>query len=159
MNIKSPNLPITLILIITAISACTQQDPVASTQTVTQTVTETVTATATETVTVTATPTQDADEARLENAVREYTNAFFTDAEEAYSLLSDKCQAAFPYDQYKLVIAAAKAQFPSGSEIETLEVKVNGTKATATYSLEHSELNQTNESWVLQDDGWRYNQC
>lgn len=125
------------------------------------TVTETVTATATvtETATVTAEPEGNPDEALLEEAIRDYTAAFFTDAKSAYGLLSEKCQGANPYAEYAPVIELAKITYPDGSEIETLETTINGEKATATYSLEHSELNQTNESWIKESDGWRYNQC
>lgn len=119
------------------------------------TVTETVTATAT----VTAEPESNPDEALLEKAIREYTAAFFTDAKSAYGLLSEKCQGARPYAEYVQVIELAKITYPDGSEIETLETTINGEKATATYSLEHSELNQTNESWIKESDGWKYNQC
>ncbi len=145
-----------LALVLAACSGTSEPAP-------TVTITETASAEPAPTVTVTETtaPTEPevSEEDLLKAAVADYTEAFFTDGEKAWNLLSEKCQADRPLLPFEIVVDQAKEQYPNGAEIETITVTVDGDKATATYSLSASELNQTNESWIKEDGQWKYNHC
>lgn len=116
------------------------------------------TPTATVTETQTAEPTASEEDA-LNQAVADYTEAFFTDAEAAWNRLSEECKAQLSLAEFEPMIAQAREQYPDGAEIEASTVVIDGDKATATYSLSVSELSQENQSWVKEGGQWKYNGC
>lgn len=99
------------------------------------------------------------EEAALKQAVTDYTAAFFTDAEATWNLLSEECKAKLPLPGFQSMIDKAKVQYPSGAEIEAMTVAIDGDKASATYSLNVSELSQESQSWVKEGGEWKYNGC
>jgi len=105
--------------------------------------------------------------ARLEQTVRAYAEAFLGGrGDAAFELLSVRCRNATPREEFVAIVAVAGAKYEN-DPIRDLKVEVKGTKGRATYTFDDEELNQTNEPWILvqqgsgddADDVWRNDDC
>jgi hypothetical protein len=104
-----------------------------------------------------STATRDSD--HLKAAVHSFSDAYLSgDDEEAYAMLSDRCQSQVDRDEFRAVVAAAKEMF-GPTPIETLDVDVDGDDGSATYTYPDDALNQTAEPWVFEDHVWHVDDC
>lgn len=95
----------------------------------------------------------------LEDAVYAYTEAFLGgDAEGSRALLSSRCQADTSANQWEQIVAEAHDLYGDAT-ITDYTATVDGQLATTTYELTDPVLNQTEERWVLEDGGWRNDDC
>lgn len=100
-----------------------------------------------------------ADDASLQLAVRVYSGSFLAgDARGVHALMSTRCQAAFPVEDLKPLVAAAAMDF-GDARMTALAVTVDGTAGTATYTFTRPELDQEREPWVVEKGGWRNDSC
>jgi hypothetical protein len=128
-----------IIVLTIALGACSSSDPKEASNR------------ADDTTTTTAAPS-------LEPAVRSYTAAFLGgDADAASGYLSDRCRSEVGAD-FASIVAAAKRMY-GGASITSYSDDIDGQTATATYELDQSELNQTNERWLLVDGAWVNDDC
>jgi len=95
----------------------------------------------------------------VEKVVTKYTHAFLTgDGATAYGLLSDRCQAAMPLSEFAAVTEQARDTY-GDVKIDSLDVRVDGRKARATYTFPVPAINQKDEPWVVEDGKWRNDDC
>ena len=100
--------------------------------------------------------------AELEAAVEAYSDAFFAgEALGAYDLLSDRCRSTIPQDEYVAnVVAFAGLIGDARPEMTILEVtSIEGERATVTYDYDRGDYGQSDQPWVLEPGGWRYDDC
>lgn len=97
----------------------------------------------------------------LKKAVTAYSDAFLTgDADTAHALMSKRCQARLPLDEFGTVVASAAQQYGDALDLDTFKASEDGDRATVTYTYADSpELGQTDEPWVREDGGWRTDDC
>ena len=100
--------------------------------------------------------------AELKAAVEAYSDAFFAgEALGAYDLLSDRCRSTTPQDEYVAnVVAFADLIGDARPEMTVLEVTdIDGERATVTYDYDRGDYGQSDQPWVLESGGWRYDDC
>jgi len=100
--------------------------------------------------------------AELKAAVEAYSDAFFAgEALGAYDLLSDRCRSTTPQDEYVAnVVAFAGLIGDARPEMTVLEVTdIDGERATVTYDYDRGDYGQSDQPWVLESGGWRYDDC
>lgn len=104
----------------------------------------------------------DQDEAALEQAVRDYTDAFFApDADTAYAMLSARCQGQIDETTYGAQLDQAAADYGQLS-VETFTVnQLSGDLARVTYTvgLPLFDDQLTEQPWTREADTWRYDAC
>lgn len=109
--------------------------------------------------TQTTSPDPRGDQA-LKTAVTEYSNAYLAGKGlAAFDLLSARCQRSI--GEAQIITLASGAQRLYGDlPITALTVISNdGTKATVTYTYVVTTLNQSNQPWVFEGGGWKYDNC
>lgn len=93
--------------------------------------------------------------------VKAYSDAFLTgDADAAFALRSTRCQDAIGESRFAAVVDQAGALYGEPLDFETYSENVteDGT-ATVTYTYVVSGINQTDQPWVFEGSGWRYDDC
>jgi hypothetical protein len=100
--------------------------------------------------------------AALEQAVRDYTAAFFApDAEAAYALISERCQAATDLESYTERVELA-AQEQGRLTVQSLRIEEAAEDtARVSYSVGVPTLDErlTAQPWALEDDSWVFDAC
>jgi hypothetical protein len=95
----------------------------------------------------------------LKAAVHAYSKAYLTgDGASAYAMLTKRCRTKLALSEFAAASESAKSLY-GNVPIKTLDVKVNGTKATATYTYAVATINQTDQPWVFESGAWHYDQC
>ncbi|MCB5180173.1 hypothetical protein [Streptomyces antimicrobicus] len=106
-------------------------------------------------------PKVDPERARLEAAVRAYSDAYFKpDGKAAYNTLSKRCQGkAGPPELFSTIVdKAAKAY--GKQQIQTFRIdQLAGDMARVTYTYSVPALDQTSQPWVKEGGAWRYDGC
>lgn len=97
----------------------------------------------------------------LKTAVKQYSDAFFNGSGMgAYALLSQRCQAANNEATFETSVIAVGQQYKGALPVMTsVSVNVTGNTGTATYSYDRGNFDQTNQPWIFERGGWKYNQC
>jgi hypothetical protein len=105
-------------------------------------------------------PPADDSKAKLEQAVRAYSDAYFaTDATKAHSLMSKRCREEAPIELYRPMVEATVEDFGK-HEIETVTVdQLSGDMARVTYTYPVPTLTQKQQPWVRESGEWRYDDC
>jgi hypothetical protein len=107
-----------------------------------------------------STPPADDSKAKLEQAVRDYSAAYFaTDTAKAYGMLSQRCAEEIPAAMYGPMVEATVKQY-GVHDIKTLTVdQVSGDLARVTYTYPVPALDQKQQPWAREDGQWRYDAC
>ncbi|MGY1500819.1 hypothetical protein ACW4TU_30280 [Streptomyces sp. QTS52] len=107
----------------------------------------------------TTTPTP-AEAGALEQAVREYTAAYFQgDAETAYAVLSKHCQGTITAAAYGAVVEQAKADYGQQT-VKTVTVdKLSGDLARVSYTVSLPKFDQQGQAWTREGGAWKYDAC
>lgn len=104
--------------------------------------------------TTAAKPATKAETEAVRSAVRAYSAAFLGGhAKEAWLMRTPAAQSGGSYAEFALVVETAKTIY-ADVEMTSLEVTVTGDTASATYTYDIAEINQTNQAWVKQGDEW-----
>ena len=140
------------------VAGTTTTGSVATTATTLQPATTTNTTAAVATTTTSAAPTtttanpSEAD--AVKSAVRAYSDAFLGGhAKEAWLMRTPAAQSPDSYAEWVVGVAAAKEIY-GDVEMTSLAVTVKVNTATATYTYDIGEINQTDQVWVKQDGKW-----
>jgi hypothetical protein len=153
-------LAVTCLAVATLVSACGSSDSAAPASRSPASSTTSPTPT-TRTPTATATATADSDPTgAAKKAVTAYSDAFL-DARPvtAYNLLSKRCHAKVSFSYFTGIITAARTIYGKALPIRSFKAKVARGRAVVSYTYDVPALNQKNEPWVLEREGWKNDQC
>ena len=104
--------------------------------------------------TPTTTPEDD-----LKKSISDYSMAYLTgDGATTYDLLTKRCQGVLPLSECASLTEQAKDLY-GDVKIESVDVKVDGDKATSTYTYAVPAINQTDELWLIERSGWKNDDC
>jgi hypothetical protein len=96
---------------------------------------------------------------KIRDAARAYSDAFLTgDSAAAFDRLSARCQNEVR-DTFGTTVFEAQATYGEALRFESFEAEVTGDSATVTYTFQKSELDKSDESWVLEDLWWKLDDC
>ncbi|WP_326594937.1 hypothetical protein [Streptomyces sp. NBC_01803] len=99
--------------------------------------------------------------AALEQAVRDHTEAYFTDPAAAYAMLSERCADELDEDEYTAQLEQFAADLGQLS-VETFSVdEIDGDEAHVTYTVGVPMIDGglVGQPWVREDGEWRYDAC
>lgn len=100
----------------------------------------------------------DAEPGGPREQVDAYVAAFSDgDPDVAWELVSDRCRASLLEDEFRAAVAAAGELYDL--QVSDYTESIEGDTATASYAVGADELEQTDEPWVRQADGWRWDDC
>ena len=106
-----------------------------------------------------ATPTEDST-AALKQAVTKYSDTFLTgNSDEAFALLSERCQKRMGKVEFAGIVAQAKQQYGSVLPLRTFDAEISGNLARVTYTYDVAEINQDSEPWVREGGDWHEDDC
>jgi hypothetical protein len=96
----------------------------------------------------------------LQAAVEAYSSDYLGgNGAGAFALLSSRCQLAIGSQQLDAEANAAEALY-GALPISSFTVdSINGTQATVSYTYAVATLDQSDQPWVLESGGWRYDNC
>lgn len=107
-------------------------------------------------------PADPEEAAALEQAVRQYTDAYFApDADAAYEMLSSRCQAAITPEIFADTVEQGAGDY-GRLEVEGFTVdELSGDTARVTYSVGLPIIDEalTGQPWSREDGEWRFDAC
>ncbi|MGK5534218.1 hypothetical protein [Streptomyces sp. URMC 129] len=99
--------------------------------------------------------------AALEEAVRTFTDVYFTDPPAAYRMLSERCADLTDEETYTAELEGFAAAYGEVS-VETFSVdEIDGDSALVTYTIGDPMIDGglVGQPWVREDGEWRYDAC
>jgi hypothetical protein len=107
-----------------------------------------------------AATTTDTAAADLEQAVRDYTAAYFKpDPDTGYAMLSERCQADINQTFYTAQLEQASKDYGQ-LNVETVTVdQISGDLARVSYGMGLPILDQKSQPWVNEAGAWRFDAC
>lgn len=107
-------------------------------------------------------PAEPTSDPALEQAVRDYSAAYLGgDGDAAHALLSQRCQRRVTVAQLTTLADQAKDLYGDAT-ITTLDAEIDDEyddEAEVKYTYSAPALDQDDEDWVLEDDGWKNDDC
>lgn len=104
----------------------------------------------------------DKDPNELPNAVKNYSHAMLTsDENAAWDLLSERCRGRIGRKDIGGVADLLAARFVDEAPLITdIKSQEKPPRAIVSYTFpEQPDLNQTNEPWVYEGEGWHNDEC
>lgn len=100
------------------------------------------------------------DTANLEQAVRDYTAAYFKpDPATGYAMLSKRCKAEISQAMFAAQLEQASKDY-GPQTVKTITVdQVSGDLARVTYGVGLPVLDQNGQPWAREDGEWRFDAC
>lgn len=110
--------------------------------------------------TATAAATPDGEAAELEQAVRDYTDAYFAGDAAAYDTLSERCQDKVTPEAYEAVVKQAATDYGKDHPATDVQADVSGDLARVSYKVQGlPKFDQKQQPWTREDGAWRYDAC
>jgi hypothetical protein len=101
-----------------------------------------------------------ATEAALKSAVYAYSNDFVGGKPApAYSVLSARCQAAAGQGEFAQEVKTATHYFKGMPIISYHVDSFDPPHATVSYSVDLKTLKTSDQPWLYQRDGWKFDSC
>lgn len=96
----------------------------------------------------------------LRGAVEVYSDSFLAGlGDRAFDLLSERCKVEVGHQQFVAAVAVAADRY-DGIGISSYDEEVDGDVATVTYRYDDApELDQVDERWIVEEGGWRNDDC
>ncbi len=114
----------------------------------------------TSTTTSTTKPPVALDEALLKQKVEEYVAAFGEgDPDAAVSLLSERCAGTIPMADYRAAVAAAGELYPGLVVDDFYDIILDEDRAVVYYSTDPEVETEDGERWIIESDGWVWDDC
>jgi hypothetical protein len=106
----------------------------------------------------TETPVDDGD---LEQAVKQYTDAYFAaDTATAYGLLSKRCKGQMDEIVFGSLLKEATKQYGPDHPATDVKTQVSGDLARVTYKVEGlPKFDQQAQPWTREGGAWKYDAC
>ncbi|KRV48794.1 hypothetical protein AQ490_23270 [Wenjunlia vitaminophila] len=105
-------------------------------------------------------PATDNGKAELEQAVKDYTAAFFQpDTEKAYGMLSKRCQGERDKSIYAAQLEQAAADYGPQTATTVTVDQLEGNMARVTYEVSLPKFNQAAQPWTREGGAWKYDAC
>lgn len=99
-------------------------------------------------------------EGALIDAVHGYSDAFLGgDGPTAFGLLSARCQERIGEKRMTAIVDAAAIAWGDASMGPVTVDELGETRALVSYEYDMGGLDQTEEPWVVEDGGWRQDDC
>jgi hypothetical protein len=101
------------------------------------------------------------DTADLEQAVRDYTDAYFAgEASTAHRMLSERCRKEINPLVYGEMLRQAKKDYGPDHPATDVQAEVSGDMARVTYKVKGLPmLDQTQQPWAREGGAWKYDAC
>jgi type IV pilus biogenesis protein CpaD/CtpE len=101
------------------------------------------------------------DTAALEQAVAEYTDAYFAGkASTAHHMLSERCRGKINELLYGTVVKQAAKNYGPDHPATGIKAEVSGDMARVSYKIKGlPKLDQAQQPWVREGGAWKYDAC
>lgn len=100
------------------------------------------------------------EEAALKSAVSGYVDAFGEgDPDAAVSLLSERCAATVPLNEYRAAVAGAGELYPGLVVDEFSDIVLDANAAVVYYTTDPVVEAGQGERWVHESGTWRWDDC
>jgi hypothetical protein len=99
-------------------------------------------------------------DAALRASVQAYSDAYLTGkAQQAFDLLTPRCQKMYPLASFSVIVAAAGSLYGTPLPMTSFKAHIAGGMARVTYTYTIAGINQTDQPWTLEAQGWRDDNC
>lgn len=102
-----------------------------------------------------------ADTAELEQAVKDYTDAYFAgEASTAHRMLSERCRKDINELMFGATVKAAAEEYGPDHPATDVQAEVSGDLARVSYRVEGlPKFDQSQQPWALEGGAWKYDAC
>lgn len=99
--------------------------------------------------------------AKLEQAVKDYTAAYFAgEASTAHRMLSERCRDQINELMFGATVKAAAEEYGPDHPATDVQAEVSGELARVSYRVEGlPKFDQSQQPWTLEGGAWKYDAC